>query len=123
MESKNSSGQQGEIRRPLGAIEEEVVTMTVLVTDDRLSDRLSGGLSDARERRGAAVAQTVPALVDHPAFPGRPTGLAVAPDGTRYVSDTASGTIWRIDAEGIASVFLAPHGPFADATDPQMRLL
>lgn len=41
-------------------------------------------------------------------FAGRPGGLAVGLDGTVFVSDTASGTIWR----------LAPGGDGADAAGP-----
>ncbi|MGH9047528.1 MAG: SMP-30/gluconolactonase/LRE family protein [Acidimicrobiales bacterium] len=47
-------------------------------------------------------------------FAGRPGGLAVGPDGTRFVSDATTGTIWRITRVGettaVARRFGSPAG-------------
>ncbi|MGO9133112.1 MAG: c-type cytochrome [Methylovirgula sp.] len=38
----------------------------------------------------------------------RPTGLAIGPDGTLYVSDDVHGRIWRVTYQGPADATLAP---------------
>ncbi len=58
------------------------------------------------------------------ALPGTPTGVAVAPDGTLFVSDSTTGILHLVDPSGrhreIADGFDAPYGI---ALDPEGRLL
>jgi DNA-binding beta-propeller fold protein YncE len=84
--------------------------MTVLVAEERVS----------LERETS----TEPVCTDRSfAFPGRPAGLAVVCDGTFFVSDATSRTIWRIDDKGGRAVFTRPSGGVPDATCAEMRVL
>ncbi len=79
---------------------------------------LSGSLLPARA--GAQPALTALAPIET-VLDGRTelVGVAVAPDGTRYVSDRGAGSVWRITASGIvpiaASGLARPAGLALDA--------
>jgi sugar lactone lactonase YvrE len=90
--------------------------MTVLVAQEQVSTE--------RESRVLGTASTAPACTDRSfAFPGRPAGLAVAPDGTFFVSDATSRTIWRIDGGGGRTLADEPAGGVPDAPGVGNRVL
>lgn len=87
--------------------------MTVLVAEEQASNKGEIGVL------GAASACSDPSL----AFPGRPAGIAVAPDGTLFVSDATSRTIWRIGDGGERVTAAAPSGGLPDATGAGRQVL
>ena len=90
--------------------------MTVLVAEEQVPNE--------REGRVHGAASTVPTCADPSfAFPGRPAGLADAPDGTLFVSDATSRTIWRIDDGGERAAVAAPSRGVSDATAARTRVL
>jgi len=90
--------------------------MTVLVAEEQVSIE--------RESSVLGAASPAPAWTDRSfTFPGRPTGLAVASDGTLFVSDAASRMIWRIDDGGEGAAAVARAGGLSDATGARRRAL
>ena len=80
---------------------------------------LSVESQDALEHQSSelGIATAEPACGDGAfVFQGRPAGLAVAPGGTRFVSGTASRTIWRTDRDGTPAVAFAAAGGMGEAT-------
>jgi glucose/arabinose dehydrogenase/mono/diheme cytochrome c family protein len=74
-------------------------------------DRASGGCEIFAD--GFAGPEKSPAKAEH-----RPTGLAVGPDGSLYVSDDVSGRIYRIVYHGGSEVGAANITPCPSATAP-----
>ena len=90
--------------------------MTVLVAEEQLSTEGENGALD--------VAPAEPTRTDRSfAFPGHPAGLAVASDGTLFVSATTSGTIWRIDGGSEQAVAVPWAGGVSDAASAGRRVL
>ena len=90
--------------------------MTVLVGEEQMSTE--------RESIVLGVASRERACSDRSfAFPGRPAGLAVAPEGRLFASDATSRTIWRIDHGGGRTFAVAPAGGVPDATGTGKRVL
>ena len=84
--------------------------MTVLVADEQAAVE--------RESVVLGSASTAPACADGGfAFQGRPAGLALARDGSLFVSDATSRTIWRIGGGGASAVVAGPASGIPDATE------
>lgn len=69
-------------------------------------------VEDAHAHLFAARAAPTPTVLgcdeESPTFPGRLGGIAVAPDGTVFVSVPASGDIWRLELPWARSASAAP---------------
>jgi len=85
-----------------------VATVTVLVAEEEVALEFESRLPSAAS---AASVHADRSFV----FPGRPAGLVVASDGTSFVSDATSRTIWRVDRSGNRTVAFARAGGLSDA--------
>jgi len=71
------------------------------------TDRLQGRAPDVRQRRRAdrrirGLHDRVRGFSDKQVW-GRPVGVAVAKDGSLFVTEDGNGTIWRISHQKVAS--------------------
>lgn len=81
--------------------------MTPLTLLDRKESVDFSSLDSSSQRRDKIMSTEFPNRLF--SFPGRVGGIAIDGDGTAWVSDTASATIWRIGADGSPRRFVDSH--------------
>ena len=88
--------------------------MTVLVADEQADVERESGVLGLASKASVCANEGF-------AFQGRPSGLAVAPDGTFLVSDAAARRIWRIGDGGASPVVVGPASGIPDTAGGRMR--